>query len=84
LRARASAPGDDGIGTGLMWQLNGGSPTGVAVEVRRPGRRWERVAIVPRAARVWGWGETSAGFCYRVRAINEIGESAYSNIACTK
>lgn len=84
LHARVSQPGDDAIGTGLMWQLNGVRPTTVAVEARRKGGKWERVATMNRASKVWGWGDTTIGTCYRVRAGNDAGESAYSNIACSK
>ncbi|HWZ32301.1 MAG TPA: hypothetical protein VNX18_13250 [Bryobacteraceae bacterium] len=84
LKAHGPERGGDTIGTGLEWQLNGGPSVAVAVEARRGRGKWERVATIKRAAKVWGWPETAAGICYRVRAINDAGESAYSNVVCPK
>jgi hypothetical protein len=58
--------------------------TGVAVE-RRSGNRgtWQRVAKLPADAKSYRDTGAPSGqaLCYRVRALNEAGESAYSNIA---
>ena len=58
--------------------------TGVAVE-RRSGNRgaWERVAKLAADAKSYRDAGAPSGqtLCYRVRALNEAGESAYSNIA---
>ncbi len=67
----------------LHWEMHGGQPLKVAVE-RRIGNtgRWERIATQPASVQ---FNDTTvprgAGVCYRVRAINDAGESAYSNIA---
>jgi hypothetical protein len=68
----------------LAWEVHGGNPTSVVVE-RRPGNHgsWERIAKLPPDAT--GYTDSQAGkgqtVCYRVRAVNDAGESAYSNIA---
>ncbi len=68
----------------LSWELHGGGITGVAVE-RRTGDRgtWERVARLPGDTNSYRDSGAASGqpLCYRVRALNEAGESAYSNIA---
>ncbi|MGD1158446.1 MAG: hypothetical protein ABSA41_21850 [Terriglobia bacterium] len=68
----------------LSWELHGGGITGVAVE-RRPGDRgtWERVTKLSGEANSYRDSGATSGqtLCYRVRALNEAGESAYSNIA---
>ncbi|MBZ5669874.1 MAG: hypothetical protein LAO04_09100 [Acidobacteriia bacterium] len=68
----------------LSWELHGGGITGVAVE-RRPAHRgtWERVTKLSGDANSYRDSSAAAGqtLCYRVRALNEAGESAYSNIA---
>ena len=68
----------------LFWELHGGGITGVAVE-RRTGNRgtWERVAKLSADAKSYRDVGAPAvqTLCYRVRALNGTGESAYSNIA---
>jgi hypothetical protein len=68
----------------LSWELHGGGITGVAVE-RRAGDRdaWERVAKLSADAKSYRDAGAPSGqtLCYRVRALNGAGESAYSNIA---
>jgi hypothetical protein len=79
-------PSGAGPGVELRWELHNGNPSKVAVE-RRIGNiaRWERIATQPASAQ---FNDTTvprgADVCYRVRAINEAGESAYSNIARIK
>jgi hypothetical protein len=68
----------------LAWELHGGDITGIAVERRRSDHgAWERIAKLAGDAK--SYRDASAGsaqmLCYRVRAINAAGESAYSNIA---
>jgi len=68
----------------LSWELHGGEITGIAVERRRGDRgTWERITQVTGSVKSYrdsgaGSGQT---LCYRVRALNAAGESAYSNIA---
>ncbi len=71
-----------GSGVGLRWELHGGDPSKVAIERRTGnGGPWQRIATQP-AATVFSDGNAPHGavVCYRVRAINASGESAYSNI----
>ncbi len=73
----------DGKGVTLTWELHGDDITKVAVE-RRPGNtgRWDRIATRPSESRYTDNAKPAAPVvCYRVRAINASGESAYSNIA---
>jgi hypothetical protein len=71
-----------GAGVDLRWVLHDGQPMKVAVE-RRAGNsgRWERIAT-PAAGLQFIDAAAPRGpvVCYRVRAINEAGESAFSNI----
>ena len=71
----------------LTWSVHGGKPTGVVVERRIDGGRdsrgtWERIAKLPADASQYTDSGLPAGGgrSYRVRAINNAGESAYSNI----
>jgi hypothetical protein len=72
-----------GSSVSLHWDLHEGHPGNVAIE-RRPGNsgRWERIAT-PAAVTQFTDANAPGGsvVCYRVRAINDAGESAYSNIA---
>jgi hypothetical protein len=66
----------------LRWELHDGGATKVAIE-RRAGYTgaWQRIAT-PAAGSTFT--DTTAGQglqCYRVRAVNAAGESAFSNIA---
>jgi hypothetical protein len=78
LAAHSSASGVE-----LHWELHGGSPSKVALERRvgNAGARWERIATESGTQ----FKDTSAPsgtvVCYRVRAVNAAGESAFSNIA---
>jgi hypothetical protein len=74
-----------GANVTLRWQLHEGNPSKVAVE-RRMGntgsREWERIATQPPRTEFTDTGVPRGSVvCYRVRAINNAGESAYSNIA---
>ena len=71
----------------LDWQVHAGSPTGIVVERRidsADGAKgtWSRIAKLPSAATEYGDSSLKKGewISYRVRAINDNGESAYSNI----
>ena len=71
----------DSIGY-LRWDLHGGSPTKIAIEQRDgDSGTWKRTQVVAPGTSVLG-AARGAPACFRVRAINEAGESAYSNIVC--
>ena len=67
----------------LTWETHGRDATAIAVE-RRAGDqgRWERVAKLPADAKEYEDRrlEKGQGVSYRIRALNDAGESAYSNI----
>jgi hypothetical protein len=71
-----------GAGIALRWELHEGGATKVAIE-RRVGNtgRWERIATPTAASQFTDNAVPLGTVCYRVRAINNAGESAYSNIA---
>lgn len=75
-----------GGGVQLTWEAHGESPRGMVVE-RRQGDRgsWERIAKLPASTTSFldSKPERAQANCYRVRAVNEAGESAFSNIART-
>jgi hypothetical protein len=74
-----------GTGVTLRWELHGGASK-VAIE-RRVGDAgpWERIGTQPSGTQ---FTDTKAArgpvICYRVRALNDAGESAYSNVVRTK
>ena len=66
----------------LRWQMHGSDATNAIVE-RRAGDtgQWSRIAKQPAArAEYSDTGAPAGTVCYRVRAANSNGESAYSNI----
>jgi hypothetical protein len=66
----------------LLWQTHGGVISNVIVE-RRAGDvgSWTRFATQPAAESEYADASAPAGVvCYRVRAANGNGESAYSNV----
>lgn len=66
----------------LRWQLHGGDPANAIVE-RRAGDAgpWVRIQTQPAANPEYTDATAPSGVvCYRVRAANRNGESAYSNI----
>jgi hypothetical protein len=72
----------------LDWEVHGGSRTGVMVERRGDEAgsakgTWSRIAKLPSTATAYSDSslKKGAGYAYRVRAINDDGESAYSNVA---
>jgi hypothetical protein len=68
----------------LSWELHGGEITSVAIERRRGDHAaWERVTKLTGNAKSYRDSVAASGqpLCYRVRAINAAGESAYSNVA---
>ncbi len=69
-------------GLRLTWENHGGHSTGVVIERRVGDQTWDRIAKLPATA--FRYEDTSAPASavvyYRVRAMNEAGESAYSNL----
>jgi hypothetical protein len=67
----------------LSWEMHAGDPTGIVVE-RRIGSsgKWERIGKLAADSKEYTDSGLSGGqvTCYRVRALNTAGESAYSNI----
>jgi hypothetical protein len=65
----------------LKWELHGGNPTSSIIERRAGAGAWEQVAKVSATS----WRDSLLRFgpqqlCYRVRAVNNAGQSAFSNI----
>lgn len=76
---RATAAGG---GTKLSWEIHGADSTGVVVERRdEDGKSWNRVAKLPANASEYNDARLASQASYRVRSVNQAGESAYSNIA---
>jgi hypothetical protein len=72
-------------GVTLHWQLHEGNPAKIAIE-RRVGNdgRWERIATEVKSTQFNDSGAPRGSLlCYRIRALNDSGESAYSNIVRT-
>jgi hypothetical protein len=62
----------------LQWELHGAMKSAVERRIGNTGR-WERISTITGSS----YSDTSAPrgvVCYRVRAINDAGESAFSNI----
>ncbi len=71
----------------LTWEVHGGDPTGIVVERLIAERgSWERVAKLPASSTEYNDSPAVPGerVSYRVRAVNDAGESAYSNIATVR
>jgi hypothetical protein len=71
-----------GTGVRLRWELHGGAPSKVAIE-RRIGNSgpWQRIATESTAGTFHDTPAPGGNVvCYRVRAVNDAGESAFSNI----
>ena len=72
-----------GASAQLTWEPHGRDTTAMAVERRRGDRgSWERVVKLPAGAKEYTDSRLSKTqiVSYRVRALNDAGESAYSNI----
>jgi len=77
-----------GATANLTWEVHGGDPTGILIERQVEGTngtktKWTQVAKLAANATAYSdstlkKGESAA---YRVRALNDAGQSAYSNIA---
>jgi len=79
-----------GNATKLTWQVHGGDPNAVVIERRidesgTARATWNRIAKLPPTASDYtdSTVKRSQSVAYRVRAMNEAGESAYSNIVHT-
>ncbi|HKW97013.1 MAG TPA: hypothetical protein VJN43_04725 [Bryobacteraceae bacterium] len=74
----------DSAGVKLTWEMHGGNPTGAIVE-RRAGNTgtWSAISTAPAPSTEYTDSEApnESVLCYRVRAKNAAGQSAYSNIA---
>jgi hypothetical protein len=74
-----------GNGVNLTWDVHGGNPTGIVIERRilavQPGN-WDKFTTLPATAGEYADSSIRRGqsVSYRVRAVNENGNSAYSNI----
>ncbi len=70
-------------GVELRWSMHDGRPSKIAIE-RRAGNTgpWDRIATPPAGTQFTDTGAPRGSVvCYRVRAMNDAGESAFSNIA---
>lgn len=72
-----------GSGINLTWADNANNESGFKIERKTPGGSYSQVGTV--GAGVTNWTDTAAGvgntYTYRVKAYNNIGDSAYSNEA---
>jgi len=69
----------------LTWEVHGGNPTQSAVERRIADGSWERIKTLPATTTEFTDSQAGRGeVFYRVRALNDAGESAYSNIVLLK
>jgi hypothetical protein len=76
-----------GAAAQLKWEIHGGDPTSVEVERQAIGdasesSQWERIAKLPAGTTEYDDTAAPQGarVGYRVRASNDAGESAYSNV----
>jgi hypothetical protein len=69
-------------GVKLSWAVHGGNPTQTAVERRVGEESWQRIKALPAATTEFIDSQPTRGalVSYRVRALNDAGESAYSNV----
>jgi hypothetical protein len=69
-------------GVKLTWAVHGGNPTQTAVERRIGEGSWQKIKTLPATATEFADAQTGRGalVSYRVRALNNAGESAYSNV----
>jgi hypothetical protein len=85
VRGRDEPPLRSDGGNLLEWEPHGGARIVIERRLERAGKWERRRAVVPTAVSIrFSDGDAPKGACYRVRAINDAGESAYSNVACVK
>jgi hypothetical protein len=69
----------------LTWEVHGGNPAQSAVERRVADGNWERLKTFPATTTEFTDSQAGRGeVFYRVRALNDAGESAYSNVVRLK
>ncbi len=71
----------------LSWEVRGGKPKSLVIERRQGGLgSWKRIAKLPAGSTQYTDSPIAQGerVSYRVRAVNEDGESAYSNVVRVK
>jgi hypothetical protein len=73
-------------GVTLSWAVHGGNPAQTAVERRIGEGSWQRIKTLPATMTEFVDAQTGPGglVSYRVRALNDAGESAYSNVVRVK
>jgi hypothetical protein len=72
-------------GVKLTWEVHGGNPNQSAVERRIAAGGWVRIKTIPAATTEFTDSQAGRGeVFYRVRALNDAGESAYSNVVRLK
>lgn len=66
----------------LAWEDHGANSTGIAVERRIGSQMWDTIAKLPAGTTRFddASAASSVVLSYRVRALNQAGESAYSNV----
>jgi hypothetical protein len=69
-------------GVRLAWAVHGGNPTETAVERRIGDGGWQRIKTLPATATEFTDSQSgrAALVSYRLRVLNDAGESAYSNV----
>jgi hypothetical protein len=72
--------GADGVK--LSWAVHGGNATQTAVERRMGEGSWQRIKTLSATANEFTDSQSGPGalVSYRLRALNDAGESAYSNV----
>jgi hypothetical protein len=76
-------PGSDDSHKTLQWDIRAPTPEKWGLDRRAgDGVKWERPVVLPGMRRFFEFSDHSNA-CYRVRAINDEGESAYSNVVCS-
>ncbi len=74
-----------GSSVALTWEVHGTGRTGILVELRHGySGTWRRIATLPAGATEFTDSKPSGLNFYRIRALNEKGESACSNIVDIK
>jgi hypothetical protein len=73
-------------GVHLRWKMHGGHPGQVAVERQSSAGLWRRIQLLPASRSQFSDTSCPPGVpvAYRVRALNEAGQSGYSNIVQLK
>ena len=69
-------------GVRLTWAVHGGNPAQTAVERRMGQGSWQRIKTLPATVTEFTDSQSGRGalVSHRLRALNNAGESAYSNV----